>query len=66
MKALAAHRAGLITVVLPRRNEKDLDDLPDEVRRSVRFVLVDGVDEVFRIIFASESESDELPIVVDT
>ena len=46
-KVLAAHRAGLTTVVLPRRNEKDLDDVPDETRKKLRFVLVDRVEEVF-------------------
>jgi ATP-dependent Lon protease len=45
-KILAAHRAGLRTVVLPKRNEKDLDDLPEETRDDMTFVLVDRVDEV--------------------
>jgi ATP-dependent Lon protease len=45
-KVLAAHRAGLRTVILPKRNEKDLDDLPAEVRNQIEFVLVDRVDEV--------------------
>jgi ATP-dependent Lon protease len=47
-KVLAAHRAGLRTVILPKRNEGDLDDLPEEVRKDIRFVLVDTVDEVLR------------------
>jgi ATP-dependent Lon protease len=42
-KVLAAHRAGLDTVILPRRNEYDLDDIPDEVRASMTFVFVDQV-----------------------
>jgi len=46
MKVLAAHRAGLTTVVLPKRNERDLDDLPDEVRQSITFVPVEMIDEV--------------------
>jgi ATP-dependent Lon protease len=46
-KILAAHRAGLKTIILPSRNEKDLDDLPQEVRDSLKFVLVEKVDEVF-------------------
>ncbi len=46
-KVLAAHRAGLKKVVLPKLNEKDLDDIPREVRRSLEFVLVERVDEVF-------------------
>lgn len=47
-KVLAAHRAGIKTVILPRRNEKDLDDLPDDVRQEMTFVLVDNVTEVFK------------------
>jgi ATP-dependent Lon protease len=45
-KVLAAHRAGLRTVIIPKRNEKDLEDLPPEVRDEMSFVLVDRVDEV--------------------
>ncbi|MCG6879570.1 MAG: endopeptidase La [Deltaproteobacteria bacterium] len=45
MKVLAAHRAGLKTVILPKRNEKDLDDLPDEVMNDLKFVLVERIDE---------------------
>ena len=51
MKALAAHRAGLTTVVLPRRNEADIDDLPDEVRKALRIVMVDRVDEAVAAVF---------------
>ena len=46
-KVLAAHRAGLKTVILPRRNEKDLEDVPEEVRREVNFVLAQHVDDVW-------------------
>lgn len=46
-KVLAAHRAGLKTVILPQRNEKDLDDLPEEVRKDMHFVLADTVMDVF-------------------
>jgi len=45
-KTLAAHRAGLKTVIAPKRNEPDLDDLPDEVRREMTIVLVDSVEAV--------------------
>ena len=47
-KVLAAHRAGLRTVILPRRNEQDLDDVPDEIKKSMKFILVDMVDEVIQ------------------
>jgi ATP-dependent Lon protease len=47
-KVLAAARAGLKTVIMPSHNEKDLDDLPDEVREKMNFVLVDTMDEVLK------------------
>jgi len=46
MKVLAAHRAGLTTVILPRRNEHDLDELPEEVRQAITFVPVEMIHEV--------------------
>ncbi|MFN2275130.1 MAG: S16 family serine protease, partial [Anaerolineales bacterium] len=45
---LAAHRSGLDAVILPRRNEMDLDDIPDEVRKDMKFIFVDTVDDVFK------------------
>jgi ATP-dependent Lon protease len=45
-KVLAAHRNGLKTVILPKRNELDLDDVPDEIKKSMKFVFVETVDEV--------------------
>ncbi|MBE2269669.1 MAG: endopeptidase La [Anaerolinea sp.] len=44
-KVLAADRAGLETIILPKKNEKDLDDLPPDVRNKLHFVLVEGIDE---------------------
>jgi ATP-dependent Lon protease len=45
-KVLAAHRAGLRTIILPRRNEADLEDIPEEVRKELRFIFADSVDDV--------------------
>jgi ATP-dependent Lon protease len=45
MKVLAAHRAGLTTVILPKRNERDLEELPADVRSRMTFVLVERIDE---------------------
>ncbi|MGA8014707.1 MAG: endopeptidase La [Candidatus Dormiibacterota bacterium] len=45
-KVLAAHRMGLTEVVLPRRNEKDLDDVPESVRNAMTFHLVSRVPDV--------------------
>jgi ATP-dependent Lon protease len=47
-KVLAAHRTGLRTVILPRRNERDVEDVPEELRREMRFVFVDEAGEVLR------------------
>jgi ATP-dependent Lon protease len=45
-KVLAAQRAGVSTVILPKENEADLEDLPAEARKDLQFVLADHVDEV--------------------
>jgi ATP-dependent Lon protease len=52
-KVLAAHRAGLGTVVIPKRNEKDLDDLPQDVRDEMVFELVERVDEVLSVALSN-------------
>jgi ATP-dependent Lon protease len=52
-KVLAAQRAGLGRVILPRENEHDLDELPPEARDALRFVLVDSIDQVFDAAFSS-------------
>ncbi len=46
-KVLAASRVGIGTVILPERNEPDLDDIPPEIREQMSFVLVERVDQVF-------------------
>ncbi len=45
-KVLAAHRNGLKTIILPKRNEFDLDDVPDEIKKKIKFIFVETVDEV--------------------
>jgi ATP-dependent Lon protease len=45
-KILAAHLSGARVVILPRRNEKDLRDIPEEVRKQMRLVLVDSMEDV--------------------
>lgn len=46
-KVLAAHRAGIKIIILPKQNETDLEELPIEVREAIHFIPVDCVDEVF-------------------
>jgi ATP-dependent Lon protease len=57
-KVLAAHRAGLSTVVLPRRNEADLDELPDDIRDEMNFVLVERIDEMLDAALRPEHETE--------
>jgi ATP-dependent Lon protease len=47
-KVLGAHRAGLRRVIMPRRNEADLDDIPADLRKQMRFVMIDSIDGVLR------------------
>jgi len=58
MKVLAAHRAGLTTVILPKRNEKDLEEIPQEVRDSLRFALVERIDEAMTVAFGAEARQE--------
>jgi ATP-dependent Lon protease len=64
-KTLAAQRAGLKRVVLPRENEHDLDELPDETKRELDFILVDSIDEVFAAAFGGTGKARPRPVAVD-
>jgi len=55
-KVLAARRAGMTTVVLPRENEKDLEEVPEEVRRQLTFVPVTHMDEVVAAAFVQDGQ----------
>lgn len=48
-KVLAAHRAGLTTIILPKQNAKDLEDIPKNVRRDLQFILAEHMDEVLKV-----------------
>src|SRR5579872_3780037 len=51
-KVIAAHRAGIKTVILPKENKKDLEDIPKEVTRDLTFVFVSSVDEILPVALA--------------
>jgi ATP-dependent Lon protease len=57
-KVLAAQRAGLGRVILPRENEHDLGELPTETREALAFVLVDSIEEVFDAAFDRSLRED--------
>jgi ATP-dependent Lon protease len=46
-KVLAAHRLGLTTLIIPKENEPDLDELPEEVQRDEKFIFAETLDDVF-------------------
>jgi ATP-dependent Lon protease len=48
-KVIAAHRAGLRTLILPKENRKDLEEIPKEVAKDIRFVFVSHMDEVLKV-----------------
>jgi ATP-dependent Lon protease len=62
-KVLAAYRAGLRDVIMPKSNEKDLRDVPDEVKANMQFSFVATMDEVLRLALLPEAvtSADELP-----
>jgi ATP-dependent Lon protease len=65
-KVLAAYRAGLRHVVLPSSNEKDLRDIPDEVRSTMAFTFVSTMDEVFLLMLLQKPQAvlaDAVPTV---
>jgi ATP-dependent Lon protease len=51
-KCLAAHRAGVKRILLPKRNEPDLEEIPDEIRESIEICLVSRVDEILGLVAA--------------
>jgi ATP-dependent Lon protease len=55
-KSMTAHRAGIKTIILPKRNQKDLVEISKKVQRDLNFVLVDHMDEVLPIALAPEAE----------
>jgi ATP-dependent Lon protease len=75
-KVLAAYRSGLREVIMPKANEKDLRDIPDEVKAHMTFRFVERMDEVLRIALlpavpselaiAVEPESEPVPAPADT
>jgi len=48
-KAIGAHRAGIRTIILPKENRKDLEEIPKEVSKDIRFVFVSHMDEVLKV-----------------
>lgn len=50
-KSIAAHRSGLKTILIPKENEKDIEDIPNEVRSALKIISVANISEVFDVAF---------------
>jgi ATP-dependent Lon protease len=59
-KVLAAHRAGIDTVILPMENRKDIDDIPENVRSGLKFVLVEDMDTVLNTALAADKTRTDI------
>ena len=53
-KVIGAHRAGIKTVFIPSENEKDLDEIPEEIKKDMRFISVDSYKEIYNSLFGSD------------
>jgi len=60
-KVIAAHRAGIETVILPKENERDLQEIPENVRRRLRLRLVEHMDEVLETALLPAKERPAAP-----
>lgn len=58
-KVLAAKRAGITTVILPKRNEKDLIEVPENAKKGMSFVFVEKVDEMLTPVFGTEEPEEK-------
>ncbi|MGB4221380.1 MAG: S16 family serine protease, partial [Smithellaceae bacterium] len=56
-KILAAHRGNLKTVVIPKDNEKDLAEVPQNVKKALKIVFVEHIDEVLDIAFVKDEDT---------
>lgn len=58
-KVLAAHRAGLTTIIIPKSNAKDLEDIPKNVKRDLQFILAEHMDEVLKVALKKALPQDK-------
>ena len=61
---LGARRAGINTIILPKRNEKDLEDIPPAIRNEMKFIFVDSIDEVLKVALEPAESERERPAAV--
>ncbi|MCL5113784.1 MAG: endopeptidase La [Patescibacteria group bacterium] len=65
-KVIAAHRAGLKTIILPKENKKDLEDVPKEVLRDLKFVFVSHMDEALGVALTKPLVKEKIKEVLES
>lgn len=65
-KVIAAHRAGLKTLVLPFDNKKDIEEVPDNVKKDIEFVFAEHLDEVLMVAFKGLAQKPEKTVTRPT
>ena len=60
-KVLAAHRSGIKTIILPKQNEQEVDDVPDEIRKTIKFIYVDTIEDVIKAALESPKPVKKKP-----
>jgi ATP-dependent Lon protease len=63
-KVLAAHRAGIRTVLLPARNKKDFEEIPEQARQQLKFVWLENVEDALDAVFQGSSQRATKPRLV--
>lgn len=58
-KVLAAHRAGLTTIIMPKDNAKDLEDIPKNVKRDLQFIFASHMDEVLKVALTRQISKEK-------
>lgn len=58
-KVLAAHRSGIKTILLPKLNQLDFEDIPEEVKESVKFIFIDTIDEVLDVALEQDNTNNK-------
>ena len=57
-KIIGSHRAGIRKIILPKENKKDLDDIPEDIKKDIKFIFVDNYSEIFNKIFKGSNKND--------
>ena len=58
-KTLAAYRAGIRTLILPKQNQKDMEEIPEEIKKRISFVFLETVDEVLELALDKAKKNNQ-------